>query len=483
VRGDSNRGDEWVPELEPARVHEEPILRPERADPDQSAELPSPPSEAPPDDEENVVSQDGYALLTHEEEDEARRPDFYILALSLERTCSLLAEVPREEAPGFGRILDFQQAVGNAGALREMTGVQFFFDARTSIGRGHMYFPFSRWGLSSISQSEFWSARGGFSDGYFGVLSVDVCTTGRPEERGSFRHVLAEGPTGLPTLDDDGKRLMVARRIWEEISPRISEGDRLATPRCFHIDRQLSTAAAPRFLASLQGLDRFRPGRRPHGDCVGESEIEYPLDLKRWMVCGTFMATHTRMTTMEAANESARHAVRAILAKLGQSDCYSEERGLVNGLELRIGSLRNRTYNGASDQRTYDPPDLWNPEEHELDDLDLFRRVDRRLVALGLPHFMDIINFDRKLEHALEGLAIYGNEAKDLTLGKLLGPQLAGLDAVLIKELGRGYFEREIAPRVAAGQQSLEALQGGATTSLFTDLSSLVAGLRRIIDP
>ena len=62
-------------------------------------------------------------------------------------------------------------------ALKDMTGLQFFFEAKTSIGYGHMYFPYTKWGLSSISQSEFWCEPGSFSDGYLGVLSVGICDT------------------------------------------------------------------------------------------------------------------------------------------------------------------------------------------------------------------------------------------------------------------------------------------------------------------
>ena len=129
---------------------------------------------------ERILSQDGYDLLTHEQRYDGLRPDFYVLALSLEETERLIAPLKPDpkRALDFHKLLVFSEDVRRKQALKTMTGAQFFFDAKTSIGRGHMYFPLSDWGLSSISQSEFWSARGGFSDGYFGVLSVDVCNTG-----------------------------------------------------------------------------------------------------------------------------------------------------------------------------------------------------------------------------------------------------------------------------------------------------------------
>ena len=79
------------------------------------------------------------------------------------------------------------------------------------------------------------------------------------------------------------------------------------------------------------------------------------------------MKTHTRLTTMEAANESARHAVNAILREA--------ERVEPTG---RAGNLCT----------------IWPLYEREIEDLRLLRDLDARLMERGLPHCLDILGLD-----------------------------------------------------------------------------------------
>lgn len=441
---------------------------------------------------EPLQSQEGYALLTHEqsEDRDGLAPDFYVLALSLEETVRLLEPFQHDphSARDFWSLLEFWKDVDGRKALKTMTGAQFFFDAKTSIGRGHMYYPFSEWGLSSISQSEFWSARGGFSDGYFGVLSVDVCTTGDEsgKQAGSFWNVI-KGDT-LALVDEKGVHFQLAQNIWAQITPRISASDKIAEPRCFHIDNTISKwGNNSRYLASMAELDSSRPGRTcvVHADgrvthnpkYVGKDEISYSLNYDRWVLCGTFMATHTRMTTMEAANESARHAVRTILKTLNRADAKEPESGAIEGAEIEIDNLYNATYNGASERRVYDDPDTWNLEDLELEDLEVFKRVDRRLNELGLPHFMDIIDFDRKLEHALEGFELY---AEEKPLSAVFGSIVASLDAALVTEFGRGY-EGELKSRLTKGLNDATAMKAGLPSPVFDDMKGMLTQLQKLL--
>jgi hypothetical protein len=432
-----------------------------------------------------IRSQDGFDLLTHEQANEGLRPDFYLLALSLGRTLELLEPLPVEEQRGrdFARVKRFGEDALAMGALKTMTGVQFFFDAKTSIGRGHMYFPFSAWGLSSISQSEFWSSRGGFSDGYFGVLSIDVCSTGDPsgKEPKTFWSALKQGTSPeIEKLNDPvAREFSVAHEIWSQIYCRISERDEIAEPRCFHLDRTVSAAGnTSEYLASLAKLDRHRPGRSDSESSVGDDEIDYSMNYDRWVLCGAFMATHTRMTTMEAANEAARHATRAVLRQLKRVDGPGDETEAARGQPPVIENLRNKTYNGASRRRVYDEPDIWNPEQQELEDLDIFRRVDRRLVQLELDHFMDIIDFDRKLLHALDAVELYGGQHP---LPDLLGGAIASMDAVLTKELGRGY-DQQIGARWNEAQASFEKLGQELPSPMFDDMKGLLRRLHKLFE-
>ena len=437
-------------------------------------------------------------LLVYDKDHPERSPDFYVLALGLPQVAELLKTVKTRDsraaaAEEMDKVIKLHDTAnkhtdryGNEDAsgiksLKDMTGVQFFFDAKTSIGDGHMYFPFSPWGLSSISQNEFWLSRGGFSDGYLGVLSVDICTTDKDvgSER-SFLKVLGGGRSAPPGIDRDDQitrgSYRVARQVWEQIKARIDAKDELAEPKCFHLDRAIASGVnTSQYLAATPQL-RDRPGRRGGDTCVGEEEIGYELFHKRWVMCGTYMATHTRMTTMEAANESGRHAVRAILNALGNDDKldtreqFEVQTPLMKQLLIQFNALGNKTYNTAWANRKFDPPDVWSPEDNELEDLDLLRRIDRRLVELGLPHCFKILKVEEKMRLAHMTRELYGKDAAEpVDIVGLLGLSAASVDAKMTKELGEGYSVVDAA-KINKPLDALKALVEKAKTSRFPDM-------------
>ena len=470
----------------------------------------------------------GRGPLKHDEGTPGYQPDFYVLALNIEKTYDLLKTVAEESnvkfddsnAPDFRALIQFGDEIAiprwsaaksghpaaaapGKDALKDMTGLQYFFEAKTSIGRGHMYFPYTEWGLSSISQSEFWNLRGGFADGYADVLSVGICATGHfgDPKQGTFWHVMKR--SGAPKLvggqevdpsDTDLRRLQVARHVWDELAQRIDPTDKLAPPRYFHVDQNLRPwENSSKFLASLYSVKSPRPGYDP--DCVGKREVKYSLNHGRWVMCGTFMGTHTRITTMEAANESARHAVKAVLHALELRDprvkrsneWYDDEDRKISAsgyldagkkTSIWIESLQNKKYNGASDSRAFDPPDIFNLEDIELDDLDFFRRVDRRLLAMGLPHLFDILDLDRKVDHALDTMEIY-KDGKPLR--ELLGLAVANLDTTLLKALGPGYNDR-IKNRAKGASDSFELLGEALPAQPFGDFKGLLGRFKKILD-
>ena len=151
------------------------------------------------------------------------------------------------------------------------------------------------------------------------------------------------------------------------------------------------------FLINLPGQWRHRPGlARFSGPNVAglsaehgrDVRIFYSLSNRRWVPAGTYMATHTRLTTMEAANESARHAVNAILHQLV----------IAPGTE----------YN-AQGTLFADFAEIWDPENYELDDLAPLKRLDETLTAEGLPHLLDIL----KVVEAVDGLPMHGHPSAE----------------------------------------------------------------------
>ena len=95
-------------------------------------------------------------------------------------------------------------------------------------------------------------------------------------------------------------------------------------------------------------------------------------------MAGYYTQTYTRIPSMEAANESARHAVNVILLHLSSK----QARGIKHRRSLC---------------------DIWSPEDRELDDLRVLRELDARLHAQGLPHCMDIFDLDYLTAHVLSG--------------------------------------------------------------------------------
>ena len=152
----------------------------------------------------------------------------------------------------------------------------------------------------------------------------------------------------------------------------------------FYIDHPAFTTqngaiqALPR-LAREQSYASFDPDR--------SRILWYEVANEQWVLAGAYNKTYTRLETMEAANESAKHAVNAIL------EHWMEDREGPQLVQPMFGEFC----------------EVWNPEQNELDDLEFLRRLDEMLMRDGLPHFMDILELDDRLEaRATPGLGAAG---------------------------------------------------------------------------
>ena len=120
-------------------------------------------------------------------------------------------------------------------------------------------------------------------------------------------------------------------------------------------------------MINLPGQWQKRPGLKV---CDQKRRvIEYTVSNERWVLAGNHMATHTRLSTMESANESARHAVNAILQHVNRW-----------GLEdiFRAGFMGDFCA-------------IFNPEDFELPDLAPLKRLDRDLFREKVPHMLDVL--------------------------------------------------------------------------------------------
>ncbi len=266
---------------------------------------------------------------------------------------------------------------GNAGsgALRYMVGVQLYFDTDVDLA-GHTMAADSPWGISLISQQQVWTERLADQQ-YKGVVST-IITRFTKEARvqdGSMKKAKDCTPEEI------------AWSVWNQIRQTLDDGAKLPDYRYFYIDHALDFGKdaagnptmknkTPYLVALVDEWDK-RPGVDAPGP-DGERRYKYPLQLvpalpngdlakAGTVLAGVLMGTHTRLTSMEAANESARRAVNAVLLRESGED---EAKGV------------------PADGR-YQLCRTWDHESLEFPDLRDERSLDGRLSKAGRRHVLE----------------------------------------------------------------------------------------------
>lgn len=295
--------------------------------------------------------------------------DYYVVAVPLHEAQKLVNNDHHFVGGDFDRLramdLSGLDEARPSGMLRHLRGIQFFLATDGGFPRGHTSYIDSPWGLSSISQPQFWLRKRGWWDGYRGVLSVDIGVWD-----------VAGRKTGKVAWDSTPDEL--AAEVWEEVRATFTEEERELLPNtylAYHYDAdddEKADAAVEGESAASDETDGergepddepyliTRPGEYPLRPGRLDEKRGYDVRFGRLVFAGVYMQTYTRLTTMEAANESGRHAVNGILDA-------------------------DPTYHGARCR-------VWDPERHEPPDLEVFKELDERLVAMGLPHFADILD-------------------------------------------------------------------------------------------
>jgi 15-cis-phytoene desaturase len=269
-----------------------------------------------------------------------------------------------------------------------MSGMQFYLSEDVRVLAGHQQLLDSEWGLSLVSQPQFWGPD--FSRRYGGgqvrgLLSVDICDFERPGR-------LVRKPARACTADE------MAREIWQQLADALWRGGTAGTAPSgaallpppyldHHVDdlmiRDPRTGVireniAPYFITPPSSWWR-RPGPLP---APVQCEDGYRVRLGQLVVVGAFTQTYTGLTTMEAANESGRHGVN----------------GILTDVEKRAGLRRGSRYERCT---------IWPLELDEPADLDPWKAIDERLFKQGKPHAFELLGFEQLLDQALpRGLGI-----------------------------------------------------------------------------
>lgn len=341
----------------------------------------------------NVTRNDDGEFVPDPASELTARGRYFVLALSLpaavKAASAFLAVADLPPDNDFERTIAFAPNLDEdlklavpVGPLQHLSGIQFYFEVDVSFWRGHTQYLDSEWGLTSIAQPQFWGRRVDRTDAYRGILSVDIGIWDRNYK----------GKIAWDCTTDE-----IAVGAWEQIRDhhddafveRYGRGARLPSPIAYAFDANIimttpKTDTTP-FLVNRVGAYRKRPGRlvgdghvrhrhshehwrhrHPHEHCDdGEHRWEsklrsrYHVYLDRYVLVGTFMKTYTRLTSMEGANESARHGVNALLeaAKVPCELCG-----------------------------------IWDPEDNEIADLQWLRDLDRKRFKDNMPHFIDTLS-------------------------------------------------------------------------------------------
>jgi uncharacterized protein with NAD-binding domain and iron-sulfur cluster len=231
--------------------------------------------------------------------------------------------------------------------FQTLGGIQYYFDTEFQLLRGHMYYSGTEWALSSINQHGLWEQKPILDrDGFVSVLSVDVGDFNTPSD-----HLKDEAGNGKAARDCTADEM--ATEVWRQIVTALTSSvanvpeSLLPWPAWYAIDRGLIMQGGPGqgvgrpirnetpYLVPIVGDWPNRPGADPWNP-TGNSWSTIPND-EAWLAdleqrnvwqarhggyqvhnnsvafAGTWTKTFTRMTSMEAACESGRHAVNAIL--------------------------------------------------------------------------------------------------------------------------------------------------------------------------
>jgi hypothetical protein len=314
--------------------------------------------------------------------------------------------------------------------FQTLTGIQFFFPASVRLAEGYLYFLDAPWGLSAINSQQYWATPPTLGqDGFGAVLSVDI---------GNW--YVREPSLKSPS---NSSRHELAHEVWRQIRqateqhkaplPHASQFEFvLPEPSWYHLDRYIRFETDPAtgrerpvenrapYLIPILGDWERRPGAEPW-DPLAPSTAEKPgepLPEGLWQAqhggyqvhwgqlvfAGTYLKTFTRMTTMESANESARHAVNAII------DHYlahkSPEQPGLRAAAARAVAAPAPDYGGQGSLTG--SPDfrmtpigeycrIWDPEKHEMPELASLRELDAKLFASGLPHVWDVLRLEPRV--------------------------------------------------------------------------------------
>lgn len=273
------------------------------------------------------------------------RADHYVLAVPLDVAPTLItAELARLD-PALAKL----RTADLGSLLSWMVGIQYFLYEDVPLVRGHTFYPDAPWGLTSISQPQFWRDLGLFRRRYGagdvgGLISVDIAEWNTP---GKF----VAKPAKQCTPDE------IAKEVWHQLKAGLNtnghyglDGDVLRDEllHSWHLDDDLD------FSGGLPPINRNRLLVHPPGSW--DLRPEAATAIPNLVLASDYVRTFTDLATMEGANEAGRRAANVILTR---SESVAE------------------------------PVGVW--PLHEPASFELWKRLDARLYAAGRRHLFELL--------------------------------------------------------------------------------------------
>jgi uncharacterized protein with NAD-binding domain and iron-sulfur cluster len=223
--------------------------------------------------------------------------DYYVAAMPVEVMCELTTDAMKSADPGLASL--------DGLVTRWMNGMQFYFDRDIPVTHGHVMYMDSPFGLTSISQRQFWSQAdlAGMGDGTVGgVFSVDISDWETPG--------ILYGKTAMELTAQEVKDEVLAQ-LGEHLTENGINPLAEATLEHWFLDPDIVypnptevTNLEP-LLINTVGSWKLRP--------------EAVTKIENLFLASDYVRTFTDLATMEAANEAARRAVNGILEASGSS--------------------------------------------------------------------------------------------------------------------------------------------------------------------
>ena len=256
--------------------------------------------------------------------------DFYIAALPVERMAALVSDDLIAADPVFQGVRDVLPD-----HLGWMLGLQYYLNrdlqaaGRKPLADGHATHIDSHWALTSILQSHFWDPAShgnmpAYANGMVkGILSVIVSNWNLGPVGGDPASCAHHGERLCLARDthvDEIKRL-----VWQQLkwSLNVSDGDRLSDTDIelpSYLTDSLIVDARGFPVDNAQQLFLNNVNAQPHRPSV-------TTDLPNFLLAADYVRCEADLATMEAANETGRRAVNAIISTLpfSLSECETWE--------------------------------------------------------------------------------------------------------------------------------------------------------------